>query len=243
MRNVLRFQVAAALLLCAACGGDGVVIRGSLGEEAEACADPFADRVYSIVSGDTSVVRGCAFRLVVRDSGSVTLAFDRDGELVGRMRLTEVPGGARLALVRIAVDERGLAFPSAVQLEGAEMVEVNGIRMGDAGWQPRSLDVDTRVLSVAVPTGLLLVRPLHPRLPDLRVRVDSATRVRTTANEPGSLEGLEFGDSVRVQGTTRNGVVVARQLTVPEPREPPGPAEQPPGIWEEVGRLLDRLGL
>ena len=73
--------------------------------------------------------------------------------------------------------------------------------------------------------------------------VDSTTRIRTTADVLGSLEDLDFGEAVRIRGTPRNGAVVATLVTVPEPSAAPVPVEPEEGIWEQVGRLLDRLGL
>ena len=40
-----------------------------------------------------------------------------------------------------------------------------------------------------------------------------------------------------------HGAVVATLVTVPEPSAAPVPVEPEEGIWEQVGRLLDRLGL
>ena len=229
------------LLLCSACGSEGAVVRGSF--EADECAASPVDGVHAVASGDSATVRECRFRLVLGDSGDVTLAFMREGEEVGRMYLSELTARARLALVRITVDEQGLAFPSAVRLEGIRVVEVNGIRMASLGSLPDSVDMDARVLSSRASAGLLLVRSRYPWLPDLRVVVDSTTRIRTTADVLGSLEDLDFGDAVRIRGTPRNGAVVATLVTVPEPSAAPVPVEPEEGIWEQVGRLLDRLGL
>lgn len=234
----------ALLLAAAACDPDGVVVRGTFAGEDGPCTEAPARAVVAEGSGDTATVRGCAFRLVVRDSGSLELRFRDGGSEGARMFLDEVPGRARLRLERIAFDERGLAFPAAVALEGVERVGINGLRMGDASTLPRSLDVEGTVLAVAATPRLLLVRPRTRWLPDLRVQLGAAATVITSSDRPGSLAQLEFGDSVRVEGRTRNGLLIASRLVVPSPpaAEEPKPEERR-GIWEEIGKILDDIGL
>jgi hypothetical protein len=236
----------ALLLIGAACDPGGVVIQGSFASESEPCTDPPVTRVYLQGGVDTATVRDCAFRLIASDSGALVLAFADEAEEVGSMYLESVPARSRITLDRIGFDEEDLAFPAAVGLRGAEVIEINGVRAGDPHSLPRTVRIEGSVLGVDAGKGLVLVRPGYDRLPDLNVRVDSASDVRTTANLPGSLEELEFGDSVRIEGATRNGLVLATTVIVPAPPEPPerpAPSEAERGIWEELGRLLDRIGI
>lgn len=240
-----RYPLLALLVLTAGCQPEGVVLRGSLAVDGERCAGAGVDRVYVRGSADTAVVRDCSFRLVVPDSGELVLGFADAKKETARMYLGGVPARSRVTLRRIGFDERGLAFPGSVSLRGAQAIGINGLREADARALPRVVSTDGEVLSVEAGAGLLLVRPEDARLPDLRVRVEPTATIRTTAHAAGSLAKLDFGDRVRVEGATRNGVVLARYVVVPEPEAPPPPAppERTRGIWEELGRLLDILGV
>lgn len=211
--------------------------------EAGRCAG-WVERVYVQGSADSAAVRDCTFRLVVRDSGELVLGFAGAGKERARMYLQRVPARSRVTLRRIGFDDRGLAFPGSVSLRGAQTVGINGLSEADAGGLPRVVSTGGEVLSVAAGSGLLLVRPEDRRLPDLRVRLEPTASIRTTAQLAGSLANLDFGDSVHVEGPIRDGVVLARYVVVPEPEAPPpAPPDQTRGVWEELGRLLDELGL
>src|SRR5688500_12156646 len=112
----------ALLLGIAACDPGGVVVRGTFAGEDGPCTRAPARLVAAEGTGDSAVVRDCAFRLVVRDSGSLELVFRDAGGDAARMHLDDVPARARMRLERIAFDERRLAFPAAVSLKGAERV-------------------------------------------------------------------------------------------------------------------------
>jgi hypothetical protein len=232
-----------ALLLAAACDPGGVVVRGTFAADGDSCPAAAGSEVRAEGTGESAAVRDCAFRLVVRDSGSLELVFRNGGEDTGRLYLDDVPARARLRLERIAFDGRGLAFPAAVALKGAGLVGLNGLRVGDPGGLPRSVDVDGTVLGVAATPRLLLVRPRDRWLPDLRVQLAAAAEVVTTRNGPGSISGLEFGDSVRIEGGTRNGLVIASRIVGPAEPSTGDEREERPGIWEEIGRILDDIGL
>ncbi|HEX6070628.1 MAG TPA: hypothetical protein VFZ18_12410 [Longimicrobiaceae bacterium] len=233
----------ALLLGVAACDPGGVVVRGSFAGDGGRCTEAPASEVRAAGTGETAAVRDCAFRLVVRDSGSLQLEFRDAGDDVARMYLDEVPGRARMRLERIAFDDRRLAFPAAVSLKGAQLVEINGLRVSDPGDLPRSLDVEGTLLAVAATQRLLLVRPRDRWRPDLRVQLAAAGEVVTTRNRPGSIADLEFGDSVRVQGGTRDGLVIASRIVVPSDPSEAQEREERPGIWEEIGKILDDIGL
>ena len=69
------------------------------------------------------------------------------------------------------------AFPRSVELDGADVVTVNGMRLAPHGRIPREVDERGAVLAWSSDVGALLVRPANPRLPDLRVVVGKATEV------------------------------------------------------------------
>jgi hypothetical protein len=236
------------LSLTAACAEDRTVIRGSFAGDPEQCAVPGVSRVHVEGGADTAEVRGCRFRVRVRDSGSVVLAFGDEDDTVGWMYLDHLPARSSLVLERIEIDDRSLAFPGSVALEGSELILINGLRVGNPRNLPARVEVDGLVLSVADEPGLLLVRPADETLPDLRVRLDLAADVFTTAGERGSLATLEFADPVRIEGRARGGVVLARRVVVPAPpppEEPPPTQERqrPPGVLDELERLLEIFGV
>jgi hypothetical protein len=233
----------ALLLGAAACDPGGVVVRGTFAGRDGACTETPGRLVLAEGTRDSAAVRDCAFRLVVRDSGSLELVFRDARREAARMHLDEVPGRARMRLEGIAFDERRLAFPASVALKDAGRIEINGLRVSDPGGLPRSLDVEGTVLAVAPTPRLLLVRPRDRWLPDLRVQVGAAGEVITARNRPGSIADLEFGDSVRVEGGTRNGFVIASRIVVPADPSDEEARQERPGIWEEIGKILDDIGL
>jgi hypothetical protein len=240
------FPLLLLLTVASACAADRTVVRGSFVAEAERCALPGVSRVHVVGGRDTAVVRGCRFRLGVRDSGDVVLAFGDEEDVVGWMYLEDLPPRTRLRLERIQVDERSLALPGTAALEGGELIWINGLRVGNPRDLPGRVEVEGLVLAVADEAGLMLVRPADEALPDLRVRLDLAADVFTTAGDRGSLATLDFADPVRVEGRTRDGVVLARRVVVPAPPPPdppPGPRPRRPGVLEELERLLDIFGV
>jgi hypothetical protein len=234
------------LAAAAACAEDRTIVRGSFVTEAETCTLPGVTRVHVEGGVDTAAVRGCRFRLGVRDSGAVVLAFGDGEDVVGWMYLEDLPARSTLRVERIAVDERSLAVPGAAALEGGELIRINGLRVGNPRDLPSRVEVEGLVLAVADEAGLLLVRPADEALPDLRVRLDLAADVFTTAGERGSLATLDFADPVRIEGRTRDGLVLARRVIVPAPPPPdpePGPRPRPPGVLDELERLLEIFGV
>lgn len=228
-------------LLASACGDDGTLVRGSFASESGGpCESPPADSVTLAGSEIWLPIADCGFELEVQDSAPLELAFRRpDGEEAA-MHLVGLPPGATLDLRDIWFDERGLAFPASVSLEGAELVEVNGLRMVGDGDLPGRVEGEALVLGVSEQPSALLVRPADAALPDLRVTIDSATHLRTRAGDSASLSSLSFGDSVRLVGDTDGRVVVARELIVPV-RERAARAETP--VWAEIERAAAALGV
>ncbi len=197
------------ILALTACGGDGVVVRGTLAE-----GDDGARRVWLVGGGIGSAVRDSVFEVTADSAGTLALRFaDEDGD-ISRMELEDVAPGADLLLsgVWIARGE-GLAFPTSVTGEGDDMIRVNGLRVAIS--EDGSGDVDLQGTVLAVGDDALLIRPHDESQADLRVVVTPGTSIRSPDEDPSEVDDLEFGDSVRVQGMTTSGYVVATNLVTP----------------------------
>ena len=161
-------------LALAACGGgeDGAAVEGTF-------APGFAPTGVWVVESERSEPADSAgFRLADLTPGPVSLRLMSGSDTAAVLNLSGLAPGAWLRLEGLRVDrESGMAFPRTVQLDGGEMVTVNGLRMAPAGRIPREVDVRGAVLAWSSDAGALLVRPDEARLPDLRVVVGMATEV------------------------------------------------------------------
>jgi hypothetical protein len=203
-------------LLLAGCGGGDPVVRGTLREDALRAAGSDPLYVWAEEGGDPIPVREGRFEITEAPRGPILLRFGDGEEARARMEIRDLPEGAELDLEGIRIDrESGLAFPTSVRLEGAEGVLVNGLRLAPAEAVPARVEEDGVALAVAREAGTLLFRPASARLPDLRVVVTPGTEVVTPDGDPVDVEELEAGDSLRVEGATEAGLVVARRLVVP----------------------------
>jgi hypothetical protein len=206
--SVFRLVAPTLLVLAAACGGDEVVVRGSLHPSLLGGGEGGAWTVWAEEAEREARVDGGRFELKDLAPGPVHLQLRREGREVGRIAIPTLGVGMTLGLDGLRVDERSrLAFPSEVELEGASTVYVNGIRMGPASAVPDSVDVTGTVLSLQPRAGVMLFRPGDGKLPDLRV-------VLGPAAGPLTVEDLAAGDSVRIAGR-RAGNAVAVSLVEP----------------------------
>jgi hypothetical protein len=200
------------VLFLAACGGgdEGAAVEGTF-------APGFAPTGVWVVESERSEAADSAgFRVADLTPGPVSLRLMRGGDTAAALNLSGLAPGARVRLVDLRLDDAsGFAFPRSVELDGAPVVTVNGLRMAPAGRVPREVDVRAAVLAWSSDAGALLVRPDDARLPDLRVVVGLATEVVGTDGGGADATLLEPGDSVRVEGRFEEGYVVASRLTLP----------------------------
>ncbi|HEU4885852.1 MAG TPA: DUF5666 domain-containing protein [Longimicrobium sp.] len=213
----IRWMVPAMVL--AACGGgeDGAAVEGTF-------APGLAPTGVWVVESERSEPADSAgFQLADLTPGPVSLRLMNGADTAGVLNLSGLASGARLRLEGLRVDpESGMAFPRTVQLDGGDMVTVNGLRMASASRIPRQVDVRGAVLAWSSDAGALLVRPDEPRLPDLRVVVGPATQLVGEDGGGADATMIEPGDSVRVEGRSDDGYVVASRITVPTRIAAPG---------------------
>ncbi|HEX6039160.1 hypothetical protein [Longimicrobium sp.] len=199
-------------LVLAACGGgaDGAVVEGTFGPGLA------ADGVWVVESERGERADSSGFRLADLTPGPVSLRLIRGGDTAAVLNVSGLPDGARLRLEGLRVDgDTRYAFPRSIELDGADVVTVNGMRLAPAGRIPREVDVEGAVLAWSSDIGALLVRPADARMPDLRVVVGMATEVVGTDGGGADAVNLRPGDSIRVEGRADEGYVVATRITMP----------------------------
>jgi hypothetical protein len=205
---VVPLLVAAA----AGCGGgaERVSIRGDFADSASA-----ATRVRAVEAAREVEVERGGFELRDLAAGPATLRLVRGTDSSAVLALDNAPAGAKVVLHALRTDARsGRAFPRAVELTGAELLLVNGVRMAGDDRLPAEIDAPGSILALSAERDAILVRPDDASLADLRVVVGLATETVTTDGDPVDLASLGRGDSLRVQGRVDHGFVVARRLTV-----------------------------
>jgi hypothetical protein len=101
-----------------------------------------------------------------------------------------------------------------VELSGARVVRVNGIRMMNPDALPGSVDAPGVVLAASSDRSALLVRPADDQLPDLRVVVTPTTTIINSDSLAADLRELSVGDSVHVHGPTERGFLVSDRITI-----------------------------
>lgn len=197
-----------ALALLGACGDDPATISGTLDPDLE------ASQVWILGGPEGSAVTDGGFLLEDVTGDTVDLRFaDGDGER-GRMRIHGVRPGARIELERIWEEEERL-YPARVRLDGVDLIEINGIRYGNAGEPGEEVETSGRVLAVTSSGDAILLRPVDTALPDLRVVVTPGSRVVSPDGEPIEADRLERGDSIGVRATREGGFLVATELVLP----------------------------
>lgn len=208
----MRRIVILPTLVLAACGGaaDRVSIRGDFADSAS------APTLVRAVEAEREVeVKGGAFELRDLAAGPATLRLVRGGDTAGVLALDNAPAGAAVVLHGLRTDARsGRAFPRAVELTGADLLVVNGVRMAGDARIPAEVDAHGAVLALAEERDALLFRPDDASLPDLRVVLGLGTEAVTPDGDPANLAALARGDSVRVKGRADHGFVVAERLTL-----------------------------
>lgn len=195
----------------AACGGGGdtMSIRGDFG-----AGGLVPTRVLAVEAEREAAVKDGAFELPELTAGPATLRLLENDDTVGVIEVATLPGGTELELKGLRVDETtGRAFPSSV--EGVRVATLNGIRVGDPARLPAEVDARGKVLAYAPESGALLLRPENDALPDLRVILPYGVETMTVDGDPVDATQLAAGDSVRVQGRSERGFVLASRLTVP----------------------------
>lgn len=208
-----RLALAASALLAACGGGDeGIAVKGDLAPSGGASPD----RVFAVEASQGADVRDGAFALTGLATSPISLRLVQSGDTAGRIDIADLPAGSSLQLHGLRTDRRsGRAFPTAIELTGAQSVTINGIRMMNADALPAAVEADGVVLAQASDRSALLVRPANDQLPDLRVVVTPVTSIVTRDSIAANLATLSIGDSVAVRGATERGFVVADRLVLP----------------------------
>lgn len=207
------FLALSGCLLLAACGGGSEAIAVQ-GDFAPGGAVPGS--VFATEARVDAEVRDAAFELDGLATSPISLRLVQSGDTVGRIDIADLPPGSRAVLHHLRTDPRsGRAFPSTVELTGAQSVTVNGIRMMNEGALPGTVDAGGVVLAASGDHRALLVRPADEALPDLRVVVTPVTAVVTSDSLAADISTLSVGDSVRVGGKRERGFIVADRLTLP----------------------------
>jgi hypothetical protein len=207
------FVFCVSILTAAACGNGGgtVTLRGDF-----PASESIPTSVVAVEAEQEAEVAAGGFELAGLTPGPVTLRLVREGETLGTLAVGNLPAGSTLALRGLRVDpETRRAFPTTVEVDGPGLVRINGLRMGPAGALPAEVDERGVVLATSMGSGILLLRPDDAALPDLRVLLSPATETLTPDGDPVVVDALAAGDSVRVEGRTDSGIVVATRLTVP----------------------------
>jgi hypothetical protein len=208
----MRMRMMIAALALAACGGgdEGAVVEGTFAPELA------ADGVWVVESERREDADSSGFRVADLTPGPMTLRLLSGTDTAAMLNVSGLPPGARLRLEGLRLDgDSRFAFPRAVELDGADVVTVNGLRVGSPGRIPKEVDVRGAVLAWSSDVGALLVRPDDARMPDLRVVVGMATEVVGTDGGGADPVNIRPGDSVRVEGRSDQGYVAASRITVP----------------------------
>jgi hypothetical protein len=227
------FLLLIAAIVAGGCAPGDVRIRGTFSDDATGSA-------IEVAAGEEprrAEVEDGSFLLAGVPAGPVRLTIEGGEGPVAVLEIADLPRGADLVLERIRHRD-GIAFPSAVRLDGAIWVTINGIRMGDPAALPGRVETDAVVLAVRHDEGALILRPAGDDLPDLPVLLGAAARVEDADGATAAASRIEPGDSVRVVGRTRDGYVLAEHILVaraPAPRRQApaaAPAAASPGARE-----------
>jgi hypothetical protein len=195
-----------------ACGGDeGATVAGNFAAGAGSPTSVWVVEAERSAEADTA-----GFSVEGLVAGPASMRLMRGGDTAGVLNVGSLPSGSKLTLHGLRVDEAsGLAFPRSIELDGADAVVVNGIRMAPEGRVPENVDAGGAVLGWAPESGAMLLRPQNASLPDLRVIVGPATELVGTDGGQAAASAINPGDSVQVQGRFENGYVLASRITIP----------------------------
>ncbi len=208
-RMRIRLVLLASL---AACGGDeGATVAGNFAPGAGSPTSVWVVEAERSAGADTA-----GFSIAGLVPGPASMRLMRGGDTAGVLNVGSLTSGSKLTLHGLRVDEAsGLAFPRSIELDGADAVVVNGIRMAPEGRVPENVDADGAVLGWAPEAGAMLLRPQNASLPDLRVIVGPTTELVGTDGGQAAASAINPGDSVQVQGRFENGYVLASRITIP----------------------------
>lgn len=207
----MRTLPALALLL-AACGSgsESISVKGDFAPTQTA-----PGRVYALEARVDAEVKDGAFELGGLATSPISLRMVQEGDTVGTVDIADLAPGSGLVLHGLRTDPRsGRAFPATVEITGASVVRVNGIRMMNPGALPAAVDAPGVVLAASDDRAALLVRPADEALPDLRVVVAPTTSTVTRDSLAADLADLSVGDSVHVHGPAERGFVRAGRLVL-----------------------------
>lgn len=198
----------------AACGG------GEAGAEVAGTFAPGGGLsptgVWVVESQRREAADSAGFRVADLTPGPVSIRLLSGADTAGVLDVSGLPPGAKVRLRELRVDrDSRFAFPRSIELEGADVVTINGLRMAPDGRIPRKVDERGAMLAWSSDIGAMLVRPADTRLPDLRVVVGAVTEFVGTDGGAADRTMLQPGDSVRVEGRADDGYVLATRITVP----------------------------
>ncbi|HEY0025972.1 MAG TPA: hypothetical protein VGB24_23990 [Longimicrobium sp.] len=196
----------------AACGGDeGATVAGNFAPGAGSPTSVWVVEAERSAGADTA-----GFSIADLVPGPASMRLMQGSDTAGVLNVGSLPSGSKLTLHGLRVDEAsGLAFPRSIELDGADAVVVNGIRMAPEGRVPEHVDAGGAVLGWAPESGAMLLRPQNAALPDLRVIVGPTTELVGTDGGQAAASAINPGDSVQVQGRFENGYVLASRITIP----------------------------
>jgi hypothetical protein len=170
--------------------------------------------------------------------GPASMRLMRGSDTAGVLNVGSLPSGSKLTLHGLRVDEAsGLAFPRSIELDGADAVVVNGIRMAQESRLPENVDTGGTVLGWTPEAGALLVRPQNAAVPDLRVIVGPTTELVGTDGGQAAASAITLGDSVQVRGRFENSYLLASRITIPSriaATDLPGTAPSDAGADDEA---------
>ena len=167
---------------------------------------------------EARVTKG-AFEMKGLVAGPVTLQVRSAGRAIGRIDVPDLPAGARLDMEGLRIDRAsGRAFPTSVDLHGAKVATVNGVRVASADRLPGDVDVRGTVLARSGDGAAILLRAADSTLPDVRVVVMPSTQSATRDGDPVPLDHVARGDSLRVKGKRQGAYLVATGIEVPRIR-------------------------
>lgn len=206
MYALRRIAPALCFLAAAACGGEGASLSGSLHPSLLGGGDAEGWTVWAEEAERETPVRDGSFELKDLAPGPVHLQLRHEGNAAGRIIVPALAAGTGVRLLELRVEPRsGLAFPSAVEVDGGGTVWVNGIRVAPAGTIPDSVDTRGAVLALEPDARVMLFRPDDANLPDLRLVAGPRTA-------PLTMDDLTVGDSLRVAGRREHDYVVVSLL-------------------------------
>jgi hypothetical protein len=212
-----RFLLAFLAFTASACHGGDVSLAGTF-RDSTLAADPTLT-VWAVEAQREAPVKKGAFEMKGLVAGPATLEVRSGGRPVARIEVPDLPGGARLVMEGLRIDRAsGRAFPTSVDLHGAKVATVNGVRMAPAGPSDGEVDVRGTVLAMSDDGAAILLRAADSTQADVRVVVMPSTQSATRDGDPVPLDHVARGDSLRIRGRRQGAYVMASGIEVPRIR-------------------------